>query len=189
MIEKILEKIYHLIIKNLKNPKFYALIVVVILALLIIFPYIDANFFYYERVEKRVSILKDISEINVEAIQNDPVLKSEYDSILEEVRRQKYGNIENIMITTASEETQKDKYISGGMYFWILSVLCLFMKFGDDSDGDFVIKLILIPLLALFGCFCGYIAQLIPIIIQPICNYILIPVVEIMGTFMLIFSL
>lgn len=176
MIERILEKVYELIIKNLKNPRFYALILVVGLALLIIFPYVDANFFYYERVEKRVSILKDISEINVEAIQNNPVLKSEYDSILEEVRRQKYGNIENIMITTVSESTQKNIFISGGFIFWIFSFLCIIIK---SNKSGLIMKIVTAAIVAAFGCICGYIAELIPIIISPIYNIVLVPIVEI----------
>lgn len=39
------EKIFDLIKENLKNPKLYLGLFIVIIVILLLFPYIDANFF------------------------------------------------------------------------------------------------------------------------------------------------
>lgn len=46
------EKIFDAIKSNLKNPKLYIGILVLLLCGLLLFPYIDANVFYYQRVKK-----------------------------------------------------------------------------------------------------------------------------------------
>lgn len=75
------EKIFDLIKNNFKNPKLYVFLLVVLLTVLVLFPYIDANFFYYNRVNDRIDILTKVSEINVEQIQENEILYKEYNSI------------------------------------------------------------------------------------------------------------
>lgn len=65
-MDKAIELIVSWIQKNLKNPKLYAVLAVLIIVIAIVFPYIDANFFFYNRIEKRVSILQSLSEIDME---------------------------------------------------------------------------------------------------------------------------
>ena len=67
------EKIFDLIKNNFKNPKLYVFLLVVLLTVLVLFPYIDANFFYYNRVNDRIDILTKVSEINVEQIQENEI--------------------------------------------------------------------------------------------------------------------
>lgn len=48
-MDKAIELIVSWIQKNLKNPKLYAALAVLIIVIAIVFPYIDANFFFYNR--------------------------------------------------------------------------------------------------------------------------------------------
>lgn len=167
--------IVNLIKNNLKNPKLYIGLFALLLVVLLLFPYIDANFFYYERVEKRVSILKDVTEININTLQSNPILKDEYDSILAEMEKQKNGSIGNILITTSSQQTKIMKFLSGAALMWFIAILCLFISFHRPFDRIAGIMLFS----ALGGAF-GYLAEAIPTIIQPTVNYILMPVLQIL---------
>ena len=56
-VEVLKEKIFELFKQNIKNPNLYVTLFIIIMIVLILFPYIDANYFYYSRVEKRINIL------------------------------------------------------------------------------------------------------------------------------------
>ena len=60
-MDKVIELIVSWIQQNFKNPKLYAIFAAVIVVIALVFPYIDANFFFYNRIEKRVNILHSLS--------------------------------------------------------------------------------------------------------------------------------
>ena len=117
------EKIFELIKTNLKNPKFYIGLFVVLVIVLLLFPYIDANYFYYSRVEKRIDILNKVTEMDEEIIQ-----KEEYNSILNEISKQKDGSLGSVFVTKNSSEVQRNKFLSGALLSWIVAIVCLFVK-------------------------------------------------------------
>ena len=84
-----IEKVFDIVKDNLKNPKFYFIILIGMVMILLLFPYIDANFFYYNRVEKRIAILNDVAGIEKEKLLDNDILKAEYESILAEISKQK----------------------------------------------------------------------------------------------------
>lgn len=51
-MDKVIELIVSWIQQNFKNPKLYAIFAAVIVVIALVFPYIDANFFFYNRIEK-----------------------------------------------------------------------------------------------------------------------------------------
>lgn len=122
------EKIFDLIKNNFKNPKLYVFLLVVLLTVLVLFPYIDANFFYYNRVNDRIDILTKVSEINVEQIQENEILYKEYNSILTEIEKQSSGNIGSVFIKEADNTVNLIKFITGGVLVWLIALLCLFIK-------------------------------------------------------------
>lgn len=67
------EKIFDLLKANIKNPKLYVVLFIFIMVTLILFPYIDANYFYYNRVEKRITILNKIAEIDENKIMDNKI--------------------------------------------------------------------------------------------------------------------
>lgn len=86
------EKIFDIIKTNLKNPKLYITLLVLLVIILLLFPYIDANIFYYQRVNNRVEVLSKISELDADKISNNEILQAEYNSILQEIEKQKEGS-------------------------------------------------------------------------------------------------
>ena len=105
-----LEKIFDLIKNNFKNPKLYVFLLVILLTVLVLFPYIDANFFYYNRVNDRIDILTKVSEINVEQIQENEILHKEYNSILAEIDKQSTGSVGSVFIKESNNTVNLIKY-------------------------------------------------------------------------------
>lgn len=176
------ETFFELIRSNLKNPKFYIFLLALAFVFLLLFPYIDANIFYYNRVEKRISILESFAEIDYNTLKENPILEGEYQSILSEISKQKDGSISNIFITTSTPRTTMWKFITGAAFMWLMAIICFFIKmdnFGEKFMGFIFFFLI--------GGVLGLIAQWLPIVFHPVCNYIAIPILEIVA-FFLVFS-
>lgn len=171
--EKMIEKVFDIIKDNLKNPKLYIALLIAIVVILLLFPYIDANFFYYNRVEKRINILKDILDIEKEKVECNPTLKAEYDNILEEISKQKEGSLGSVFITNNTLKVSRYKFITGATLSWILGVLCLFIKMDKTWQ-----RIVGLAFFIIFGLVLGYISSMIPTIIEPACNYILMPILQ-----------
>lgn len=56
-VARILELIVDFLKRNYKKPKLWFGILGILVFIILIFPYIDSNTFYYTRMEKRISIL------------------------------------------------------------------------------------------------------------------------------------
>lgn len=167
------EKIFDLLKANIKNPKLYVVLFIFIMVTLILFPYIDANYFYYNRVEKRITILNKIAEIDENKIMDNKILKDEYQSILQEIDRQTDGSLSSVFITENSSNVNKNKFLSGALISWIIGLMCLFIKMKNKWY-----KLFGLCLFIIIGGILGYISMIIPTIISPICNYIFMPVIQ-----------
>ena len=167
------DKVFGLLKTNLKNPKLYVGLFIILIVGVLLFPYIDANWLYYGRVEKRIEILDQISKLNKETISDNPILIDEYNSILQEISKQKDGSIGSIFITESSKEVKRNKFIWGGFLCWILSVICLFIKMEKSWY-----KILGFILFGLLGAGVGYVAMILPTIISPLCNYIIMPFLQ-----------
>jgi len=115
--------------KNLKNPKLYAVFAVLIIILVLVLPYIDANFFFYGRIEKRVSILQSLSEVDIEKINQSPALQKEYNAILAEIEKQQDWSISGVISQEQStSNVPLFKFLSGGALAWIIMLFVPFMN-------------------------------------------------------------
>ena len=155
--------------------KFYIFLLGLLIVVLLLFPYVDANFFYYDRVEKRVSILKEIAEIDQEKLSGNAVLQGEYESILMEIDKQKDGSFGSIFITDSSKEVKNGKFFTGASVLWLIAIVCFFIKF--DPRWHMILGFMLFFVL---GTLMGYISELIPTIIKPTINYVLMPSLQIL---------
>jgi len=167
------EKIFELLKQNFKNPKFYIGLCIIFIIALILFPYIDANYFYYNRVEKRINILTKIAEIDTSKIANNNILSDEYDSILTEISRQKDGSLGSVFITQNSPNVKRNKFITGALLTWVLAIMCLFMKMERYFH-----KFLGLVVFGMLGAGIGYISMIIPTIITPTCNYVMMPILQ-----------
>ena len=167
MWERIIDEIKN----NLRNPNLYIVLIIVIMVFLLLFPYIDANIFYYNRVNSRIEILNKMSEIDVEKIQNNEIFMKEYNSILDEIEKQTEGNMGNIFMHENDEKVDTIKFISGGMVFWGIAISYLY---GENRNLK-NIKYGFFPMI-IIGFIFGVIARQIPTIISPIINFIGFPI-------------
>lgn len=167
------EKIFELLKNNMKNPKLYLFVFTVIIVVLILFPYIDANYFYYNRIEKRIDILNQVTKIDEVKVLNNKILNEEYNSILSEIEKQRDGSLSTVFITDNTYEISRNKFISGGLIFWLISIVCFFVKMEKTWY-----KFLGFIFFALVGGILGYISILIPTVINPKCNYILVPILQ-----------
>lgn len=167
------EKIFDLIKENLKNPKLYIILFIVLIIILLLFPYIDANFFYYNRVEKRVAILKEVLEIEQGKVEDNSILKAEYDSILNEIEKQKEGSLGSVFRLQSSNKEKCWKFVTGALVSIVLAILCLFIKLEKKWQ-----KIVGVLFFILVGAGLGYVSMIIPTVITPKCNYFLMPLLQ-----------
>ena len=67
------------------SKKFWRLVLLLIIFVLLVFPYFDANFLYYNRIEKGIDNLSALVSLSGKAMEETPELLSEYNSIIEEI--------------------------------------------------------------------------------------------------------
>ncbi len=174
-MDKVIELIMSWIHKNLKNPKLYAMLVILIIITAIIFPYIDANFFFYNRIPKRVDALQSLSEIDTGKVAQFPALQEEYDAILLEMEKQRELSI----LGTISPEQNINKislfkFLSGAALAWIIALCVPFMNTFKDKKS----KVLAFLLIMVFGGICGGVGFIIPTIFNPWINYVGYPILQ-----------
>lgn len=82
------EKLIDLLGKIVTGPKsriFWAFVIVALVIGIIIFPYIDANYLYYDRIERRINNLQTLVDLTGIPLQENKDLFAEYESIIEEM--------------------------------------------------------------------------------------------------------
>lgn len=173
-----------------KRRIFFAVLIVLVILGMIIFPYIDANFLYYSRIEKRIDNLTSMVELTSRPIEQNEILYAEYCSILEEMSGARenslFGN-ENVI------ESRKINFIKflGGSILWI--IVGMVMIFNKKKGERFSFKLLMNNLLASIVCLIiggvlGYAFLNVPTIGKGIFNFIFAVVAEIVVICLLVDS-
>ena len=83
-IGKIIDAVISLIKNNYKKPRLWIIIGIFVFCIVLLFPYIDSNVFYYSRMEKRINILEKVMELDETKINSNKVFQNEYNKILNE---------------------------------------------------------------------------------------------------------
>ena len=166
------EKIFDLVKSNLKNPKLYALLLASMVVFFLLFPYLDANVFYYKRINDRVEILENVSALDFDLIAQNPTLKAEYERILVEISNQPESMVSNILTKETSRNATIAKFLSGGLLFWLIALCCLWIK-GLKNIGYRIFGFFLFLII---GVLFGFIAKAIPTIFNPWVNCIGFPI-------------
>lgn len=157
-VARILELIVDFLKRNYKKPKLWFGILGILVFIILIFPYIDSNTFYYTRMEKRISILEHLTQLDETAINSNPVYRQEYESILQEIQLQRERSVNSIATqlfdtVNSSWTTGKDqgnkilKFISGAIWFLIVTICVPFMntfKKRSDKLVAFIVMIILV---------------------------------------------
>lgn len=88
IIVKLIDELLSLFKKNYKRPGLWVGLGIIVFCIVLLFPYIDSNFFYFSRMEKRISILERVMELDEAKINSNQVYRNEYQSILQEIEQQ-----------------------------------------------------------------------------------------------------
>lgn len=185
-VGKLIEELLEVFKKNYKRPRLWICLGLIIFCFVLLFPYIDSNFLYFSRMEKRISILERVMELDQEKINSNPAYQNEYQSILKEMEQQSERTINSVMNRVSNYinnlmETGKEqgnrwiKFFTGAIWFIIVTVCIPFMNtFKKRSD-----KMLAFVLMLIISFLSGWIFSIIPIIVTPMFNYIGIPIMQI----------
>ncbi len=182
---KIAEEILGMFRKNYKRPKLWIIVIGLCFIFILIIPYIDANFFYYSRMEKRLAILDQVMKLDPDVIKSNDVFTQEFEAVLNEISYNDERSINSIMKRVDNSFTgiSKGGNLSGNTWIkfftgalWLI-ILTLCIPFMDTfkTKRDKVIAFFLVLIISLI---IGFLCINIPIIITPMVNYISIPLLQ-----------
>ena len=192
-VARILELIVDFLKRNYKKPKLWFAILGILVFIILIFPYIDSNTFYYTRMEKRISILEHLTQLDETTINSNPVYRQEYESILQEIQLQRERSVNSIATqlfdtvnsswTTGKNQGNKIlKFISGAIWFLIVTICVPFMNTFKKRSDKLVAFIVMIIMSTIVGC----IFMAIPIIYRSWINYFVIPIAQLVIVIVLV---
>lgn len=172
---KLIEVFTEIFKNNYKNPRFYLVLISLLMVVFVLYPYIDANFSYYGRMNDRVNVLKQLTTIDQDKIKSDSRLKDEYDDILSNIQSQRSNTFSGFIDVGAidSNPAKAGKFISGAALIWIIGTIAVFSK--SFSGKRLLSSMVIIFIGALFGL----IGLGIPSFSNRWVNYIGFPVLQI----------
>lgn len=185
-IGKIIEELVELFKRNYKRPRLWLSIAIILFIVVLLIPYIDSNFFYFSRMEKRINVLDKVMALDQEKINSNQAYINEYQRILQEMEQQSERSINSLMnkfiiqmnyITSMrnGEGNKAIKFFSGAFWLLLITVCIPFMNtFKKRSD-----KLIAFAILLIMSGIIGWIFAIVPVIISPMVNYIGVPLLQI----------
>ena len=182
---KIVEALLEVFKKNYKRPRLWISLLVVIFCVILFFPYIESNFFYFSRMEKRIAILEKVMELDENKINSNPVFKYEYESILQEIEQQKETSINSVMDKTLSWMSDSlsnwkkpgeglIKFLTGALWFILVTIMVPFMD-TFKGQGDKVLAFIMMLIISFVV---GWVCSVLPTLGSIWINYVGIPVVQ-----------
>ena len=133
---------------NMNKRKLGVFLIIVFVSVLILFPFIDTNLFYANRIKNRVDILQKITELDMDKISQNQNLMKEYDSIVKEINESD-SNYINKVLNNRKNDYIIEKFISGGALWWLLWIIVLFFYniFNKEDNKNYIIIPILVLIL------------------------------------------
>ena len=179
MGEKIFDLLKSLATGN-KSKKFWGALIVIFIIVLIVFPYLDANFFYYNRIEKRIDNLTSIVELNDYKIHKNKGLLLEYESIIREINDANQKSLNTFNNNMDNEFDFWAKAISGGLLFAIVGIIGLFKKNNTKMTFSVFFKnnFLIFIVCSLFAVILSFIFSKIPTLGNVWVHVIAAPIVE-----------
>ena len=154
------------ILENVKDYKKLAWVfIIMVLALIMLYPIIDTNFLYYSRISNRINILEKVSKIDENKISKNKKLNNEYNSIIKEISEKENNYLNNIFITETSRANNLIKFIAASWMFIIIGIILLFTK--DKVKKKITMLNIVSGVICIgFAILIGYLGVKIPTIIN-----------------------
>lgn len=185
-IGKLLDELIIWIKNNYKRPRLWIVFGIMAFCVILLFPYIDSNFFYFSRMEKRIHILESAMDLDETKIYSNDVYRNEYQSILREIEQQSERSIPSVvnsismyinnMIMAGKESGNRGiKFLAGSFWSIIVTLWIPFMN-TFKGRGD---KLLAFILMLIVSSVIGWFFSTIPIIVTPMVNYVGVPLIQI----------
>jgi len=182
-------------ILNMNKRKLGVIVIIVFVSILILFPFIDTNFFYANRIKSRTDILQKITELDMDKINQDKNLTKEYESIVKEINESDSNYINKVLNNNKNDHTI-GKFISGGILWWLLGIIVLFFynAFNKEDNkkgknwGTRIAGIAGFILCAIIGGLIGLICSIIPTILNIWVNYIIIPILVLVLIILLLYK-
>ncbi len=164
-----MDKLWELLVNVITGRRsrvFWALVIVLVIFVVIVYPYIDANFLYYDRIEKRIDNLQKLVELTGTPLEENEELNEEYLSIVAEMETAREKALSNATNVQDSKRDKLIKFASGASLWVIVSIGVLFTK---KKNEKITLKRVLNNLLSaavclgmgsLMGCIFTYIPTL-----------------------------
>lgn len=182
---KVVEALVDVFKRNYKRPKLWLSVAIFIFVIILLIPYIDSNFFYFTRMEKRIEILEKVMSLDRNMINSNQAYIDEYQSILQEIEQQRDRSLNSLMNKFIynvnylfgmgkGEGNRIIKFLTGALWCIIVTICVPFMNtFKKRSE-----KVLVFIMLVVISAIVGGIFSIIPIIISPIVNYVGIPLLQ-----------
>ena len=179
-------------ILNMNKRKLGVIVIIVFVSILILFPFVDTNFFYANRIKSRIDILQKITELDMNKINQNKDLSREYESIIKEINESN-GNYINKILNNNKNDHIIGKFISGGFLWWLLGIIVLFFynifnKENNVKGKNLGTRIAGFVLCAIIGGLIGLICSIIPTIFNIWVNYIIIPILVLVLMILLLYK-
>lgn len=188
--DEIINKVFE-IATGKKSTIFWAIILIFLIFFILLYPYIDANYLFYSRIDKRIEILDKVTKLDTKQINSVPQLQEEYNSILNDIVISKEKSIGELTHRQQTEKEYKIKFISGGILFWIVALYMLFQKNKKleisrikNIINNFFGSLFCVAI----GIILAYVGTSIPTIFNIWLNAIAFPILQIVITGLFVYS-
>ncbi len=126
-MDKLLELLVG-VVTGKKSGIFWSVLIVLLIAVVIVYPYIDANFLYYDRIEKRIDNLQKLVELTGEPLYENADLNKEYYSILKEMEIAREKALSNATNSEDSLHDRRVKFFAGAGLWYVVAIAVLFTK-------------------------------------------------------------
>ena len=179
-------------ILNMNKRKLGVIVIIVFVSILILFPFIDTNFFYANRIKNRIDILEKITQLDIDKISQNQNLMKEYDSIVKEINESDSNYINKVLNNKKNDHTI-GKFISGGALWWLLGFIVLFFynifnKEDNKKGKNWGTRIGGFILCAIIGGLIGLICSIVPTIFNIWINYIIIPILVLILMILLLYK-
>ena len=179
-------------ILNMNKRKLGVSVIIAFVSILILFPFIDTNFFYANRIKSRLDFLQKITELDMDKINQDKNLTKEYESIVKEINESDSNYINKVLNNNKNDHTI-GKFISGGILWWLLGIIVLFFynvfnKEDNKKSKNWRTRIAGFILCAIIGGLIGLICSIIPTIFNIWVNYIIIPILVLILMILLLYK-
>ncbi|MBQ6323444.1 MAG: hypothetical protein IJI22_01280 [Bacilli bacterium] len=179
-------------ILNMNKRKLGVSVIIAFVSILILFPFIDTNFFYANRIKSRIDILQKITELDMDKINQDKNLAKEYERIVKEINESDSNYINKVLNNNKNAHTI-GKFISGGILWWLLGIIVLFFynvfnKEDNKKGKNWGTRIAGFILCAIIGGLIGLICSIIPTIFNIWVNYIIIPILVLVLMILLLYK-